>query len=192
MSHREDGPRDSHRSPVACCGSPPAVQALVNWPHLVYAYLLENTRMVDIFRRVVFGWLHGEGLPTPRLESQRWIHTTEQLFFANAWPYSVRAVTSNVRPDSGAVRRNAYYRLLGMDLNHGLDDGGAYPYARPSAANRDFASLFEVLLAEIWLGWRNRTAFASQTLTDNTAILTLVRRIREMLQSRRIAGSAQS
>src|SRR5215203_2271718 len=113
------------------------------WHHLVYAYMLENTRMVDIFRRVVFEWVTGERLPIPSQATQRWLHATEQLFFAPPWPYSVRAVTSAVRPDHGAVRRNAYFRLLGMDLNHGLEDGGAYPFVKSDVANRDFASLFE-------------------------------------------------
>src|SRR3712207_7921894 len=31
------------------------------------------------------------------------------------------SVTSWLRPDLRATRRNTYYRLLGMDLTHGLD-----------------------------------------------------------------------
>jgi hypothetical protein len=159
------------------------------WHHLVYAYMLENTRMVDIFRRVLYEWTTGERLPLPSQETQRWLHTTEQLFFGNPWSYSVRSVTSSVRPDSGAVRRNAYYRMLGMDLNHGTDDGHVYPYPKPEIANRDFATVFEALLIEVWRGYANRTTLVAENLTDDVAIETLVRRLREMLQSRRNAGT---
>jgi len=161
----------------------------VQWHHIVYAYMLENTRIVEIFRRVLYEWVHGERLPTPTQATQRWIHVTEQVFFQLAPWFSVRAVTSTLRPDGSGVRRNAYYRLLGMDLNHGLDDGRPYPYAKADAANRDFAMVFEALLAEVWRGYANRNTTVAENLTDNTAILNLIRRLREMLQSRRTGGA---
>jgi hypothetical protein len=145
---------------------------------------LENTRIADIFQQVVFEWTHGERLPAATVNSQRWLHVTEQVFFAGAWPYSVRAVTSRVRNDAGAVRRNAYYRLLGMDLNHGAESGSAY--FKPESANRDFALVFESLLWEVWRGFTNRTTLAAQNLTDDNAIMNLVRRLREMLLARRL------
>jgi hypothetical protein len=169
---------------------PPApLRDPVTWHHLVYAYMLENTRMVDILRRAVHEWTTGERLPLPTERTQRWLHATEQLFFGSPWSYSVRSVTSSVRPDSGAMRRNAYYRMFGMDLNHGTDDGHVYPYPKPEIANRDFATVFEALLIELWRGYANRTTLVAENLTDDIAILTLVRRLREMLQSRRNAGT---
>jgi hypothetical protein len=169
--------------------NPPPPATPVTWHHLAYSYMLENTRMVDIFRRVVYEWTTGERLPIPTERTQRWLHNTEQLFFGSPWSYSVRSVTSSVRPDSGAMRRNAYYRMLGMDLNHGTDDGHVYPYPKPEIANRDFATVFEALLIEVWRGYANRTTMISENLTDDVAIETLVRRLREMLQSRRNAGT---
>jgi hypothetical protein len=151
--------------------------------------MLENTRMVDIFRRVAYEWLHGERLPLPSELTQRWLHTTEQLFFGTPWGYSIRSVTSALRPDSGGVRRNAYYRMFGMDLNHGTDDGHVYPYVKADVANRDFAAVFEALLVETWRGYANRTTLVAENLTDDVAILTLVRRLQEMLQSRRSSGT---
>src|SRR3954465_12086223 len=64
---------------------PPLPTSLVSWPHLVYAYMIENTRIVDIMQRVVFEWLHGERLPNPSLATQRWLQVTEQLIFAPSW-----------------------------------------------------------------------------------------------------------
>jgi len=160
-----------------------------SWQHLVYAYMLENTRLVDIFRRVVNEYIHGERLGPPRQTTQRWLQATEQLFFSYPLPYSVRAVTSFLRPDTSAVRRNAYYRMLGMDLNHGTEDGRPYPYNKAGASNREFPSLFEGLLTEVWRGYANRTNWLSENKTDDNAIITLVRRIREMLHSRRQTGT---
>lgn len=165
---------------------PPAPQE-VAWHHVVYAALLEQTRIVDIFRRVIHEWVHGERLPRPTQATQRWLHATEQLFF-NQWPYSVRAVTSNIRPDSGAVRRNVYWRMFAWDLP-GLEDGRAYPYVKAEAANREFSTLFEALLTEVWRGWINVTTTTAPNETDIVAINTLVRRLREMLISRRYAGT---
>ena len=173
--------------PAAPNPTPPATP--VAWHHLAYAYMLENTRMVDIFRRVAYEWLHGERLPLPSELTQRWLHTTEQLFFGTPWGYSIRSVTSALRPDAGAVRRNAYYRMFGMDLNHGTDDGHVYPYVKADVANRDFAAVFEALLVEVWRGYANRTTLVAENLTDDVAILTLVRRLQEMLQSRRNSGT---
>jgi hypothetical protein len=161
----------------------------VQWHHLVYAALLEQTRMVEIFRRLVFECLHGERLPRVSQRTQRWLHITEQLFFADAWQYSVRSVTSRLRPDRDAVRRNAYWRMLGWDLQHGTEDGRPYPYLKADAANQDFTVIFEALLAEVWRAFTNLSNESGVNETDDNAIETLVRRLREMLKSRRVGAA---
>lgn len=158
----------------------------VSWHHVAYAYLLENTRVVDIFRRVVREWTHGEHLPAATIPTQRWVQVTEQVFFQDAWPYSVRAVTSSLRRSPEATRRGAYYRLLGMDLNHPMDEAAGSGYVKAEAANRDFATVFEALLTEVWKAYTYRTAMLTQNETDDSAIDNLVRRVREMLRSRRL------
>ena len=116
----------------------------------MYAYMIENTRIFDIFRRVVSEYVHGERLPHATHETVRWLRTTEELFFSTPRSLTVRSVTSNLRPDDGSVRRNLYWRALGMDLNHGTEDGRPYPYAKAEASNRDFVTLWESLLTEVW------------------------------------------
>jgi hypothetical protein len=145
--------------------------------------------MFDIFQRVIFEIVHGERLPGLSQASQRWAHVTEQLFFNHPWPYSVRAVTSTIRPDAGGVRRNAYWRMFGWDLHHGTPDGRPYSFVKAEASNRTFSMLFESLLSEVWRGYANRLNFVGGNETDDNAIATLVRRIREMLRSRRLAGA---
>ena len=157
--------------------------------HLVYAYLLENTKMVEIFRRVLFEYVNGERLSLGSQVTQRWAQLTEDLFFTHPRAYSIRGITSDIRSRHEAVRRNAYYRVLGFDLNHGQEDGSPYPYARADVANRDFSQLFEALLREVWIGLKNRNNFVGEDGTDDNAIVTLLRRLREMLLARRLGGA---
>jgi hypothetical protein len=167
----------------------PPAHIAVQWRHLVYAALLEQTRMFDIFQRVLFEIIHGERLPGLSQATHRWAHVTEQVFFSHPWSYSVRAVTSTLRPDAGAVRRNAYWRMFAWDLHHGTADGRAYPYVKAEASNRTFSMLFEALLVEVWRGHINRLNFLNANDTDDNAIRTLVRRLQEMLTSRRLSGA---
>lgn len=168
----------------------PVPQQIVGWHHLVYAYLLENTRIYDIFRRVISEYAFGERLPRPTPQTLRWLRNTEELFLSSPHYLSARSVTSNIRPDDGAVRRNLYQRALGMDLNHGTDDGRPYQFTKSDIANKDFVVLWEALLAEVWKGFGNRLpAFASTATADPNAMQTLVRRIQEMLLTRRFSGS---
>ena len=157
--------------------------------HLVYAFALENTRMVEIFRRVVAEFTLGERLSLGSAATQRWAQVTEELFFTHPRPYSIRSITSDLRGNHGAVRRNAYYRILGLDLSHGQDDGSPYPYPKAEIANRDFSQLFEALLREVWLGFKNRSNSAGENATDDAAIDELLRRLREMLGARRLGGA---
>ncbi len=167
----------------------PAPVGLGPLHHIAYALCLENTRLVDIMGRVVAEYRAGERLPPATAPTLRWLQVTEELFFTSPVPFSVRSLTSSVRPDSGAIRRNAYYRLLGMDLNHGTDDGRPYQYLKAGVANRDFSLALEALLVEVWKGYVNRTNFVSANATDDNAIDELVRRLQEMLNARRQAGN---
>ena len=159
------------------------------WPHLIYAYMVESTNIVGIFRQVLTEWVNGGRLSIPSPETQRWIRATEALFFSSSFPFSVRAVTSQIRPDSEAVRRNAYYRLLGMDLTHRDRDGRPYSYVRPESANREFASTFESLLIEVWNAFANRTNSSGPNTTDEAGIAETLRRLTGMLQSQRRNGA---
>ena len=168
--------------------APPA-DGPIPFHHLVYAFALENTRMVEIFRRVITEFALGERLSLGTAATQRWAQVTEEVFFTHPRNYSIRGVTSDLRPNHGAVRRNAYYRVLGLDLSHGLDDGAPFPYPKAEIANREFSQLFEALLREVWLGFKNRSNFSGENATDDAAIEELLRRLREMLSARRLRGA---
>jgi hypothetical protein len=166
---------------------PPEVS--FRWDHLVYAYMVENTRLYEIFRRVLHELLHGEKLGTPTPESVAWLRTTEELFYADSAPFRIINITSHIRPDLRATRRNAYQRMFGMDLNHGSDDGKPHSYIKAEAANSDFVSTFEEFLREVWVGMTYVTATSSSNPTDNSKIAELAEKLFDMLISRRQNGN---
>lgn len=162
---------------------------LFRWDHLIYAYMIENTRVYEIFRRVLHELLHGEKLGTPTPESVAWLRATEELFYADSAPFRITSITSHVRPDLRATRRNAYQRMFGMDLNHGAEDGKPYAYVRAEAANSEFVSTFEEFLREVWVGRTYVTATSSSNPTDDSKIAELAEKLFDMLRSRRQNGN---
>lgn len=159
------------------------------WDHLIYAYMVENTRVVEVMRRVVFEMAHGEKLGTPTAEAQRWLRNTEELFFKDGAPFFVTSLASAVRPDARATRRNAYQRMFGMELNHGADDGQPVPYVKAEAANREFVATFEEFLREVWIGMTYVNASTTSNPTDDSKIASLAEKLSDMLRSRRQNGN---
>jgi hypothetical protein len=155
------------------------------WDHLGYAFALENTRAVQIFARVVRVMRSGEGLGVASAATQRWLDVTEALVFGAANPVAAWLSTSSVRPDSEAVRRNAYHRLFGMDLAHGTDANAPYPFDKAETANRSFVGLFEELLFELWKAIENVRNIAGANAADDDRIFRLAEQIGFMLRSRR-------
>src|SRR5215204_7475338 len=76
-----------------------SVPQFVVWDHLIYAYMIENTRIYEIFRKVLHEYLHGERLETPTEQSQRWLRATEELFYSDTPPFLAFQLMSYIRPD---------------------------------------------------------------------------------------------
>jgi hypothetical protein len=167
----------------------PAPPAGALWDQLIYAYMVENTRAYEIFRRVLEEFLYGERLGTPTDATHRWLRTTEQLFYSADAPFRIYSLTSWVRPDPRATRRNAYFRMFGMDLNHGTDDNRPYPYPRAAAANTEFVATWEEFLREVWRGIENFSNTSGPRPTDDATIANLARTLDDMLSVRREAGN---
>lgn len=155
------------------------------WDHLIYAYAIENTRAAQILARVVRAFRGGEGLGIPSVATQRWLDATETLLFNAHNPVAAWLSTSNVRPDAEAVRRNAYYRMFGMDLAHGTDGNTPYPYEKAEASNRTFVALLEELLFELWRAIENVRNLVAGNTTDDDRIYRLAEQLGFMLRSRR-------
>lgn len=159
------------------------------WDHLIYAYMVENTRVYEVFKRVLYEFAHGEKLGTPTARSQGWLRNTEELFFKDGAPFFIGSVTSHLRNDLRGNRRNPYQRMFGMELNHGGDDGKPYAYVRADASNTDFVATFEEFLREVWVGMTYVTATSSSNPTDPSKIALLATKLKNMLLSRRQNGN---
>jgi hypothetical protein len=160
----------------------------IRWDHLIYAYMIENTRIYEIFRRVVQEFSFGEKLGTASLETQLWLRNTEELFFRDPPPFSITNVSSHIRPDLRATRRNAYQRMFGMELNHGTDENAPYLYPKAEASNNEFVTTLEELLREVWVGITNRDNSSGTKATDDSKIEELAKKLHDMLISRRQNG----
>lgn len=162
----------------------------LRWDHLIYAYMIENTRVYEIFRRVIHEYRHGEKLGAPLDEAtQKWLRNTEELFYSDTAPFLITNVSSHIRSDLRANRRNAYQRMFGMDLNHGGDDGKPYAYLKAEAANSEFVATLEEFLREVWVGITYVTASSSSNPTDDSKIAELAEKLSDMLLSRRQSGN---
>lgn len=155
------------------------------WDHLGYSYVLENTRIVQILRRVVREFRSGEALGVPKIETQQWLDATEALLFGAANPVPSWLSTSGVRPDAEAVRRNAYWRLFGLDLAFGDDQNRPPVFDRAAAANSSFVRLFEELLYELWKAMTNVHNFAGEDASDDDRIYRIAEELGYVLRSRR-------
>lgn len=167
---------------------PAASYPPTTWDHLIYAYMVENTRVYEIFRRVLEEYAYGERLGVASAGGLRWLRTTEQLFYGDGSPFAIQNLTSWVRPDARATRRNAYQRLFGLDLNHGTDDNRPYPYPRATAANVQFVTTFESLLREVWRAIENVANQIGPNQTDISTIANLATALYDMLRVRRQDG----
>lgn len=165
------------------------VPAKQPWEHLIYAYLLENTGMFRIFRRVVELYAVGESLEMPTETTRQWLRSTEELLLRDPPPFHISSITSSVRPDLEASRRNTYWRLLGVDLDHGGPDGRPYPYPRVDQANVDFVANFELMLAEVWQGYVNRINTSGENNSDAAAVRNRASLVSKGLRVRRLFGN---
>jgi hypothetical protein len=157
--------------------------------HLIYAYMIENSRAFEVFRRIVFEFLHGERLGVPPDDDvQSWLRNTEALFFRNTESGLIWSITSDIRADFGATRRNAYQRMFDMELNHGGADNQPYPYQRAEMANREFVATFEEFLAQVWVAVQNNNNLIGANPTDRQALADLASRLHNMLINRRRAS----
>lgn len=166
--------------------NPPGDPGVPSWDHLAYSYVLENTRAPQIFRRVVREYRSGEGLGIPSPQTRRWLETSEAVLHAAGNLIAPWLSTSAARQDAEAVRRNAYWRLLGMDLAFGADDNRPVEFIRASAANTDFVRLFEELLYELWRAIANIKNLVAGNETDQDRIFRVAQELQFVLRSRRL------
>lgn len=163
------------------------IKGNVIWDHLVYALMVENTRVFDIFEKVVKAFAQGESLGVPIADSEHWLRNTEELMYKHPASFTIYSLRSNVRDNVSATRRNAYHRLLGMEVVHQNQD--QLEYVKPKAANSEFVYTFEEFLREVWVAIRNQTNTSGSNSKDDSEIANLAEKLHDMLRTRRLGSN---
>lgn len=166
----------------------PVIIGPIFYDHLIYAYLIENTRVFDIMGATIEKMVHDESLGVASPAAQRWLRATEELFFSDQPHGLISRLTSTLRPVPSKTRRNAYSRMFGMDLNH-ESSRQASSFQRPAISNGEFVTVFEELLREIWRGITNWSNGIGPNDTDRGKMAILVFELREMMRERRQNGN---
>jgi hypothetical protein len=166
------------------------IQNPLLWDHLIYAYLVESTGIIEIMAEVVRRYVTGESLPTPSIATTAWVRGTEDLFFRDPPLFRVGSLTSQLRPDARINRRNAYWRMFGLDLPHPAAGADGQPWKRSagSASNTRFLEIWNELLRQVWLGIENEKNSSGSNPTDANYIAYLCQSLGEMLRLRRRGG----
>jgi hypothetical protein len=155
------------------------------WDHLGYSYVLENSRAVQIIKRVVRAFRLSEAIGIATGPTLKWLDVTEAMLFTASNPFAAWLSTTPLGLDSESVRRNAYWRLFGLDLAFGTDDNRPPDYEKAAAANTTFVGIFEELLFELWQAMTNVRNIAGVNTGDDDRIFRLAEALAYMLRSRR-------
>jgi hypothetical protein len=165
------------------------------WSHLIYSYLVEATGAFDIFAEVARRLIAGESLGVLSKASIVWLRNTEELFFRDPPLFSVAGVVSDLRPSPWSNRRNAYWRMFGMDLPHQVPSGwpttpppDAWKQHTAAGVNSEFQEKLIELLRQVWLGTINAANTTGPNPSDAAYVALLCEAIRDMLHSRRQNG----
>lgn len=166
------------------------------WDHLMYAYLIESTGVYEIIAQVLGRIVRGETLGRLSPETLQWARATEELLFRDPPFFSINGIESRVRPDIRVSRRNAYWRMFGLDLPHPLPaasvgaGGGqaAWKVDIGNGANTAFSDRWKELLGQIWTGYENKNNAIGTNATDAQYVGMLCEAIDDMLGNRRQGG----
>jgi hypothetical protein len=174
---------------------PDPTQPPLLWDHMVYAYLIESTGIYEIIAAILGRIVRGETLGKLRPETLQWARATEELLFRDPPLFSVAGIESRVRPDIRIARRNAYWRMFGLDLPHPLPPSSAAGNAQPpwkldvgAGANTMFVARWNELLTQIWTGYENKVNRVGANATDAEYVALLCLAIDDMLGNRRQGG----
>jgi hypothetical protein len=168
---------------------PPIPKHGTNWDHGIYAYVIENTRIYEIFRKVLHKYIHGGELESPSPAAQLFWRNLEFLIYGEATPSMVWTTSGRLRRDEQAERCSTYFWMFGIDLSHAAQIAVEHPYEKPVASNRDFIPIFEAFGREVWRGIVNAKNTSGANDTDPNVIALLAERVYDMMQTQRLNGN---
>lgn len=153
--------------------------------HLIYAYLIENSRIVPIFERLMVKYMSTEDLGHASPFTAHWVRNTQSLFYKDLHIPNFRPLLSSLQPSLDATRRNAYYRMFGLELSHGNQENAPVPFVKSTHANLNFVPLLENLLREIWQGVINHRNTSGANTTDLVALTDTAKLLKDSMLARR-------
>lgn len=139
--------------------------------HLMYACLIESTNAEKVIKTLIEKYVRGDleidtAEPIPQV-----MRTLEMFLFNDRSVDSTFRMESQLRPDMGATRRNAYYRMFGFSLPADtLPDGKPYPFYQPKSSNSNFRRNFERFCEEVWVGIVNHKVTSGARPIDDESI----------------------
>jgi hypothetical protein len=166
------------------------------WDHLVYAYLLECTGVIEVMAEVVRRFAVGETLNTLSADGTRWVRSTEELFYREPPLFAITGIASEARPDLRVTRRNNYWRMFGMEPPHqvparyrkfGYVEQG-WRADTGEGVNSGFREKWTELLRQVWLGFENARNGIGPNATDREYVGFLCQSLRDMMTMRRRGG----
>lgn len=166
------------------------------WDHLVYAYLLECTGVIEVMAEVVRRSAVGETLNTLSADGTRWVRATEELFYREPPLFAITGIASEARPDLRVTRRNNYWRMFGMEPPHpvptryrklGFVEQG-WRADTGEGVNSGFREKWTELLRQVWLGFENARNGIGPNATDREYVAFLCQSLRDMMTMRRRGG----
>ncbi|VAW58299.1 hypothetical protein MNBD_GAMMA08-825 [hydrothermal vent metagenome] len=165
--------------------------AEIRWDHLIYAYLIEATGVLDIFKKVIHEFLHDEKLGVPTPESHLWMRNTAQMFYnSNQLPLMfIGSLNNDIQPDFKATFYNACWRMFAMDSAYSNKESEPYKYIKAETSNSIFVETFEQFLVESWRNFINRNNTSGENLQDNAAVSERADQLHDMLRARREGGN---
>ena len=93
------------------------------------------------------------------------------------------------------MRRNAYWRMFGMDLSHpiaprwtAIGNGQPWKQDAGNGVNTTFREKWAELLRQVWLGYENRNNGIGPNATDDAFLQLICDSLRDMLNMRRRGG----
>jgi hypothetical protein len=177
--------------------TPPGVVGPLFWEHLGYSYVIESTGAYEILTEILRRLVVGETLGELSAASVQWARTTEDLFFRDPPLFSIGSVVSQLRPSARIARRNAYWRMFGLDLPHPVPSAWAPPSGGAEApwkfdvgngVNTGFRERWSELLRQVWLGLENSRNQVGANATDREYVALLCQALDDMLGMRRRGG----
>jgi hypothetical protein len=164
--------------------------------HLIYAYLIESTGIIEVMAEVVRRFAIGETINFIQPDAARWLRTTEELFFREPPLYSIQGIVSEMRPDQRVNRRNAYWRMFGLEPPHTIPARWTRPGLPAESWKQDtgdgvnsgFREKWTELLRQVWLGMENANNGIGPNTTDREYVAFLCTALRDMMALRRRGG----